>query len=118
MSDEFRYYILDTRSMVGNCALWWKPEGAGYTCQLHEAGKFTLEQTRTGRPTDVGVPCCMADALAHHHVRFDDAMAYVRERAADQVWHTRETQSGGSQPGCRPATSLTTPRAQEARNDG
>lgn len=35
-----KFYVLDARSVVGNCALWWRPKGQGYTCELDEAGVY------------------------------------------------------------------------------
>jgi hypothetical protein len=66
------YYILDTRTMVGNCALWWKPDGGGYTCNLDEAGFYTEDQIRGLRTTDVPVPIHVAEAHTVKHVRADE----------------------------------------------
>jgi len=35
---ENLYYIQDTRSVVGNCALWWRKDDQGYTCDIDDAG--------------------------------------------------------------------------------
>lgn len=70
MSDGL-FYVLDTRQVVGNCGLWWAPEGKGYVCDLREAGKFTEEQTKNMRDTDAPVPCAVAEANVVHHVRVD-----------------------------------------------
>lgn len=66
-----RFYILDTRQVVGNCALWWCPNGNGYTTQLEEAGLYSEEETRGHRDTDVAVPEAVAKACAVTHVRLD-----------------------------------------------
>ena len=63
------YYLLDTRQVVGNCALWWRPNGKGYTCQLTEAGLYTEEQAFSHRDTDVPVEREIAERLAISHVR-------------------------------------------------
>ena len=52
MSDE-KFYILDVRSVVGNCAMFWRPQGAGYTTQLEAAGLYSEEEARSHRETDI-----------------------------------------------------------------
>jgi len=71
MSEGKRFYILDTRQIVGNCALWWCPNGAGYTTQLEEAGLFSEADAKSHRETDVAVPEEMAKACSVTHVRVD-----------------------------------------------
>lgn len=68
---EKKFYILDTRSGVGNCALFWCPNGAGYTTQLEEAGLYTEDFARSPcrRETDVAIPEEMAKACSVTHVR-------------------------------------------------
>jgi hypothetical protein len=63
------YYLQDTRQIVGNCALWWKLNGQGYTCNLDEAWK--IDPNIYGAPprdTDVFRLCSEVDALAKRHV--------------------------------------------------
>ena len=64
---EPMFYIQDTRSFVGNCPVWWGPNGNGYVTRLDEAGRFTeqeaIAQNRT-RDTDVPWPCAEIDKLA------------------------------------------------------
>jgi hypothetical protein len=66
-----KFYILDTRTIVGNEALWWRPDSAGYTTNLDEAGQYTEEQTKGLRPTDIPVPVEKAQKLAHRSVNAD-----------------------------------------------
>jgi hypothetical protein len=69
-----RYYIRDTRSVVGNCALWWRPDGAGYTTQLEEAGTWGEAEARRmelARETDRAVPVEVARAASVTHVRVE-----------------------------------------------
>lgn len=66
-----RFYILDARQIVGNCALWWCPEGKGYTCNLDEAGLYSEEDAKGHRDTDVAVPEAMAKACSVTHVRVE-----------------------------------------------
>ena len=69
-----RFYILDTRTVVGNCALWWRQGGHGYTTQLEEAGLFAANE-HSLRETDVLVPEAVAQAHAVTHVRLDTLRA-------------------------------------------
>mgnify|MGYP000688627538 CR=1 FL=1 len=58
--DSGLYFVQDTRSFVGNCPLWWKPNGGGYTTNLDEAGKFTREaamKLHQNRDTDLPWLC-------------------------------------------------------------
>ncbi len=64
-----KFYIMDTRQVVGNCVLWWCPDGAGYTTQLEEAGLYEHSDDR--RPTDVEVPEDLARACGVTHVRIE-----------------------------------------------
>jgi hypothetical protein len=34
------YYIQNKRSYVGNSVVWWRAGGAGYTCELDDAGVY------------------------------------------------------------------------------
>lgn len=85
MADPKLFYIRDTRQIVGNCVLWWGINRAGYTTELDKAGKYTEDETRGLRETDVPIPCEVADKAATIHVRADCnaiivAMAEHRER--------------------------------------
>jgi hypothetical protein len=50
-----RYFVQDTRpgTPVGNCASWWRPDGAGYTCNLDAAGTCDGRRVLSMRDTDV-----------------------------------------------------------------
>lgn len=39
------YYIQDKRQYVGNCILWYRINGAGYTCNIDDAEIFTEEES-------------------------------------------------------------------------
>jgi len=43
MADRHEYYIRCTSETIGNSTLWWRQYGAGYTCDLKQAGLFTKE---------------------------------------------------------------------------
>jgi len=66
------YFVQDTRNVVGNCALWWRIDRAGYTCDLDLAGKFTGAEVRSmSRETDVPWPIARVEAAVIRHVRAD-----------------------------------------------
>lgn len=68
-----KVYILDSRTIVGNCALFWAPDGNGYTCELNKAGLY--EPGYSSRPTDIEIPEEVARACAVTHVRVDTLRA-------------------------------------------
>lgn len=70
---EQLFHILDTRQVVGNCAMWWRPNGQGYTCDLNDAGKYTRSEVsaRTQRDTDIPICCEDARKFAVLHARID-----------------------------------------------
>jgi len=79
------YYIQNTRSVVGNSALWWRIDGHGYTCDLSQAWKVTKQKAEgicRDRPEqDVMHKCSVVDALAERHVdvqRLNDGSAMDR----------------------------------------
>ena len=62
------FYIQSSGGCVGNEALWWKTDGAGYTTHLSEAGKFTASQAagiHNSRKSDVPWLCSEVDDIAH-----------------------------------------------------
>lgn len=79
---EKRYYILDTRQVVGNCALFWRPEGMGYTTNLKEAGLFSKDEMRNVRPTDIFIEPAAARACAVTHVSLERLRAKCNLREA------------------------------------
>jgi len=63
------FYIQDKRQIVGNCVLWWRANGQGYTTELNDAGLYPAEKGL--RETDVLVPKELAESLAVKHVRVE-----------------------------------------------
>lgn len=61
------FYIQDGRSVVGNCVLWWRSNGQGYTTNLKDAGLYEFK--KGFRETDILVPKELAESLAVTHVR-------------------------------------------------
>ena len=64
-----KVYILDTRQIVGNCALWWAPDGKGYTCEIDKAGLY--DAGYANRNTDVEIPEEIAKSCTVSHVRVE-----------------------------------------------
>lgn len=65
------YVIQDSRSGVGDCAVWWRPNGYGYTCNMDEAGRFTETEARRiacGRDSDRVFALADVTPLAARHV--------------------------------------------------
>lgn len=65
------YYVMDAREVVGNCALWWRPDSKGYTCDLHKAGLYTEAQTLTMRYTDIPIHKDIVEGVTVLHARWD-----------------------------------------------
>jgi hypothetical protein len=74
------YYILSLKhSPIGNHAVWWRPESAGYTTRLEEAGVFDEteidvqpEYYNNGESTRA-IECSSALGNAHHSVEWTTA---------------------------------------------
>lgn len=70
---EGLYLIQDSRSYVGNCMLFWRPNAAGYCCSIDEAGRYTGKQAlslASGRGTDVAWPAEFLEARSSRFVDF------------------------------------------------
>lgn len=76
------YYVQDKRTIVGNCASWWRQDGKGYTCELGEAGAYTGAAVLGMRETDVPWPVNAVQVLAVEHVRVEALRGAVAERRA------------------------------------
>ena len=79
-SETADYYLMDARTCVGNCALWWGPDGAGYLCDLDKAGLYSYEEAHAHRDTDLPIPQDVAEGLAVRHVRVEGLQRYVRTK--------------------------------------
>jgi hypothetical protein len=54
-----KFYMRDTRQVVGNCLLWWRKGRNGYTTNIDDAHVFTEDEAAIvtmNRPTDVAYP--------------------------------------------------------------
>ncbi len=66
------YYVQDARQVVGNCGSWWAPNGAGYVCSLDDAGKYTGDEVKSLRETDVPWPIAHVEKHLVRHARVDN----------------------------------------------
>lgn len=82
IKDDGIYYVQDKRTIVGNCILFWCPAGAGYTCELDNAGTYLGSDVRNMRKTDIPWPYEAVQAAKQVHVRLDrlyDAKVFVTQ---------------------------------------
>lgn len=82
------FYIQDTRTVVGNSVLWWRPKGDGYTCDLRQAGRYSGEYAKRqerDRPSDRAVPCELAEGMTETHVHFDTLADAMKRTAASSA---------------------------------
>lgn len=85
---ERMYYVLDTRTYVGNCALFWAKNSAGYTCDPAEAHVYTETEIKghSWRATDVPVLKDEVDAALVRHLRVDtDAYQHARRLSEEAL---------------------------------
>jgi hypothetical protein len=66
---EERFYLLDKRNIIGNCAVFWAINGNGYTTELEKAGLFS--KGRSSRKTDIEIPEYVVKSCFVRHVRID-----------------------------------------------
>lgn len=70
---EDQYYMQDSRSYVGNDALWWAEDGNGYTTDVSWAEIFTKERAmrqHNQRETDIPWPKDYIDSITRPAVAF------------------------------------------------
>lgn len=75
------YYVQDTRTIVGNCALFECADRRGYTCNLDKAGVFTEAEAKAiVRGGDRRMfPCEQVSPLADVHVDAGRLLRLLRE---------------------------------------
>lgn len=81
--DDADYYIQDARSFVGNCISWWRANGAGYACDLNDAGVYKGRECGE-RSTDIPWPVAHVRAHSVTHVR-GDQQAFDRRKYVSGV---------------------------------
>lgn len=79
-------YYIQNKGYVGNCLLWWREGGNGYTCDLSEAWRLPEEKANDickSRPEeDIPHPVDLVNSIAVRHVsceQFRVALAAARE---------------------------------------
>jgi len=86
-----KYYLQDTRSIVGNNVMWWAKDGMGYTYNIKNAQVFSeLEAFKQweSRPTDKPWPKDYIDSKVTpivdcQHIDWDVAMPNVGLRKGE-----------------------------------
>jgi len=70
MTEEL--YYIQNRGYQGNCLIFWRPEGKGYTSRIDDAGKYTREEAERickGRPhMDRMLPVSLVEKHIVRHV--------------------------------------------------
>jgi hypothetical protein len=79
---EQLFYIQSTDRVIGNNAVWWRKNDAGYSDDLSEAGKYNAEQARD-RVTDrdIAIPCEVVDAMVRPSVHKHKPDNFIRSHA-------------------------------------
>lgn len=88
------YVLVDLRSIVGNCVLFWRQGHQGYTCNLDEAHVFdeagAFAQHRCRPHIDQPIPLRVATECLVHHVRREPLdrwlLANPDPRRIDPAW--------------------------------
>ena len=73
------FYVQDKRQYVGNCILWWRENGNGYTTNIDEAGVFTEKNLPIKRETDVAWPKDYIDEHLRQTVDVQDVTNPLRD---------------------------------------
>lgn len=68
--------VVDTRPPYADDVVFWRPDSAGYTWNLDEAGIYEPSDLDGMRSTDIGVPLAVVEPLAVRHV----PVSALRER--------------------------------------
>jgi hypothetical protein len=81
MADEPLYYI-QNKGYCGNCLIWWRDGGHGYTTNVDEAWKVPkseAERICRSRPhQDIPWPVAEVDAVTVRHVDSEDLRSLRR----------------------------------------
>lgn len=84
MPEPEELFYIQNKGFVGNSLRFWRPEGAGYTCDLDDAWKVTAEKaneiTRVRRGEDVAISAKLLDSLASRQVNCEAYFAHQRRQ--------------------------------------
>lgn len=89
-----QYVLVDLRSIVGNCVMFWEKGCSGYTCDLDKAHVFNeqeaFSQHRTRPHVDQPIPLRVAREFAVTHVRREPLNRWIFDnpdpRRTDPKW--------------------------------
>ncbi len=92
--DEEQYVLVDLRSIVGNCVMFWAEGCSGYTCELDKAEVFSAKSAFSQhecRPNiDQPIPLSVARDLVVQHVRREPLNRWIYDnpdpRRTDPPW--------------------------------
>lgn len=66
----------------GGCVSWWRPNGAGYACDIDDAGVYLGSDVMNMRDTDIPWP---VDVVIRNTARYVDFQRLQRERERAEV---------------------------------
>lgn len=89
LEDDRKYLVQDSRTLVGNCILWWRPNRNDYTCDAKDAGIYTGAEVRGMRESDVPWPVSHVNGHLITHVR-GDTEAFRRRDPQPSKFSPRE----------------------------
>lgn len=72
---ERLYYLCDTRSVTGNCMMFWRKNGSGYTYNLDDCEVYPESialRMHHERASDVPYPKDVIDSLSERHIDHQD----------------------------------------------
>ena len=85
------YFVLSLKySQNSDFLVWWRPQDAGYTAAIDNAGRYTEEQInapgsmRNDGINTLAVPCEVAEGLAHQIVSRDHLNTLTQPAAKAQ----------------------------------
>ncbi len=80
MSKKNEKYYIRNEGYIGNALVWWKEGNNGYTSDIRQAGKYSLEEVKRicKRAEDTAYKCSYIDNLIHSHKLIIDCQ-YVDE---------------------------------------
>ena len=74
-STSSHYIVTRRHGMIGDSMLFWRPNGAGYTTNIDEAGVYDFEEAdrlcKGVHHEDVAIPCFMIPPRAQRHLHAD-----------------------------------------------